>query len=78
MSEIAIRPPGASAELVFDSDDIGSFSVPRDVHAEGCEDPACTGCEGSGTGHGSVTRKLGAAHLNITFKPGKYPVWRQV
>jgi hypothetical protein len=58
-------------ELVFDTDDIELFSTPRDV---------VTTHRWSWKSRRFVAHhEFGQhAHLNITFKPGKQPMWRPV
>lgn len=57
-------------ELVYDTDDVAQFESPRDVADIPCDAAGCSGC-------GAVHRELRTAHLNITFKPGKQPLWRE-
>jgi hypothetical protein len=68
---VAYRDPAKSLELVYDTDDVAGFRTPCDVLDISCKDAGCPGC-------GALHRKLGAAHLNLTFKPGKRALWREV
>lgn len=59
MAEMRLAIPDVPGHvLVFDTDDIESFALPRDVHDDG------TGI-----------RRLGAAHLNLTFREPVAPRW---
>lgn len=72
MSEVVIyRHPHRAVELFFDAADIARFEAPFDLIDVPCD----------GIGHkrcGAIHREIGAAHLNITFKPGKRATWREV
>lgn len=64
MSEVRLPIPGVDGKvLVFDSDDISAWSAPRDIHPRPSDDGK------------SLHHDLGAAHLNLTFRIGKQPLW---
>ncbi len=82
MTEVVIyRHPEKALELVIDTDGIDYFESPRDVHAMDCAGAGCRAAELRPDGTltcGSLHRVMGAAHLNITFKPGHAASWREV
>jgi len=49
--------------LFIDTDDIHGFEAPVDVQQVPC---------------GFIHRTPATAHLNLTFKPGKRALWREV
>lgn len=80
MSEIVVyRHPEKPLDLVIDPDGIEYFESPRDVHAMDCAAAGCRDAVLRPDGMlscGSLHRELGAAHLNITFRPGCAPQWK--
>lgn len=72
MSEVVIfRHPEKPLELFIDTDDIHGFEAPVDVRQVPCDAAGCPGC-------GFIHRTPTTAHLNLTFKPGKRALWREV
>lgn len=70
MAEVVLfRHPDRPLELVFDTDDIASFGSPRDMFPTTCEAEGHPPCE-------YLHQVLGHAHLHLTFKWGKTPIWR--
>jgi hypothetical protein len=67
---IAYRHPDRPLVLTFDTDDVESVQIPRDHSEVPCDAAGCPGCA-------AIHRQLGRAHLNLTFKDGKQPLWKE-